>query len=75
MQSAKFRSILIYECAPKFNSFLTESPRWLLSKGRDAEAYRIVFNKKCDTEFSEKVASKAKEAEQEVRHSIWCYLS
>lgn len=49
-----------------YNSFLTESPRWLISKGREAAAYRIVFNKKCDMEFAEKVASKQKEAEQEV---------
>lgn len=50
----------------KIDSFLTESPRWLMSKGREAAAYRIVFNKKCDIEFDEKMTSKAKEAEQEV---------
>ena len=49
-----------------WNSFLNESPRWLISKGRDAAAYRIVFNKKCDIEFEEKMTSKAKEIEQEV---------
>lgn len=46
-------------------SFLTESPRWLISKGREAAAYRIIFNKKCDMEFSEKMEQKAKEAEQQ----------
>lgn len=55
-------------------SFLTESPRWLISKGRDAAAYRIIFNKKCDMEFAEKAASKAKEAEQEVLKTIFSLL-
>lgn len=50
----------------RIQSFLTESPRWLLTKGREAAAYRIVFNQKFDMEFSEK-ATKAKEAEKEVR--------
>lgn len=47
------------------DSFLTESPRWLLTKGREAAAYRIVFNQKFDMEFSEK-AAKAKKVEKEV---------
>lgn len=60
--SAKIKSAIFFA----WNSFLTESPRWLISKGREAAAYRIVFNKKCDMEFEEKMQSKAKEAEQEV---------
>ncbi|XP_031618292.1 organic cation transporter protein isoform X1 [Contarinia nasturtii] len=54
--------LLVFYCY-----FLSESPRWLISKGREAAAYRIVFNKKCDMEFEEKAASKAKEAEQQAK--------
>lgn len=53
----------------RIKSFLTESPRWLLTKGREAAAYRIVFNQKFDMEFSEK-ATKAKEVEKEVRFFV-----
>lgn len=35
---------------------MKESPRWLLSKGRVEDAYRVVFKKKLDdTELSEKL--------------------
>lgn len=45
-------------------SFLTESPRWLISKGREAKAYKILFNKKYDMEYTEKNLIKLKEAEE-----------
>lgn len=47
-------------------SFLTESPRWLISKGREEKAYQILFNKKYDMEFTEKEKAKLREAEQEM---------
>lgn len=46
-------------------SFLTESPRWLLSKGREVKAYEIVFNKKYDGELPEKEQNKVKAVQQE----------
>lgn len=48
-------------------SFLIESPRWLISKGRDAKAYNILFNKKYDMECPEKEINKQKEAEQSAK--------
>lgn len=33
---------------------MKESPRWLISKGRVEEAYRVVFKKKNDIEFPAK---------------------
>lgn len=47
------------------SSFLTESPRWLIMKGRENEAYRILFNKKYDMELSEKEVPKMIEAKQQ----------
>lgn len=49
-------------------SLLSESPRWLISKGREAKAYKILFNKKYDTEYTEnEVNNKQKEAEQSAK--------
>lgn len=50
-------------------SFLTESPRWLLTKNREKDAYRILFNKECDMEYSLKESPKAKEADPNVIQS------
>lgn len=43
---------------------MTESPRWLLSKGREEKAYKILFNKKVEEVYSEKERTKFNEAKQ-----------
>lgn len=40
-------------------SFLNESPRWLISKGREQDAYKILFKKELDFPEKEKLKSKA----------------
>lgn len=59
----KYFSINSYN---KFSSFLVESPRWLLSKGRENRAYKMVFGKKMPAEMKSQYASlkKKREAEQ-----------
>lgn len=49
-------------------SFLSESPRWLLTKNREKDAYKILFNKKYDMEYPLKENTKAKEAEPNVTY-------
>lgn len=44
---------------------MIESPRWLLSKGREEKAFKILFNKKVDEEFSEKERNKFIEAKRQ----------
>lgn len=49
-------------------SFLIESPRWLISKGREKKAYKILFNKKYDMDYyTGKEINKQKEAEQNAK--------
>lgn len=46
-------------------SFLCESPRWLISKGREDKAYKILFNKKYDKPITKpKEQTKKEEAEK-----------
>lgn len=51
------------------SSFLSESPRWLLSKGKERKAYEIVFNKKYDGELPEKEQNKMKAIQQEQKQN------
>lgn len=39
-------------------SYMTESPRWLLSKHREEKAYKILFNKKVEDAYTEKERSR-----------------
>lgn len=43
---------------------MNESPRWLISKGREEKAYKILFNKKVDDAFTEKERSRFNEAKR-----------
>lgn len=43
---------------------MTESPRWLLSKGREEKAYKILFNKKVGDVYSEKEQTRFIEAKK-----------